>query len=158
MLTATVGRGYSLHASHLHARHEVPTTTCGPFYSKASVVRPGAAADAAPGGATHGFRDDRDRIYGFLALPQAAQMPRLIEPTILTAKMLAMCTSILPSHYVRANGDMDILHMVQHPSARADDLSFPSWVPRWDRTVFTSSIARPSDTRLQPRATHRRRR
>lgn len=106
-----------------------------------------------------GFRDDKDRIYAFLGLPQADGVRARLEVDY--ALSAAEVVRRFAGAYLgveRGPGDLDLdlglLHYAQlHRVDPYPEAGLPSWVPRWGSTVFDAVIYTPLDKVIMPRET-----
>jgi len=78
--------------------------------------------------------DPRDKIYGLLGLYKERRglthLPTLLRPDYSQRPADVYRKATL--HMVQETQDLDFLGFINHGEDQ-DDVSFPSWVPRWDR-------------------------
>jgi hypothetical protein len=88
-------------------------------------------------------QDPRDHVFGVLGLYQAlvgiATLPRALLPDYGRdpSEVLESCTRLA----MEERGDLDVLSSLLHWPSEVNELSLPSWVPRWHRPVINNSDA-----------------
>ncbi len=77
---------------------------------------------------------DSDRIYGYLAFAEDAKLFQGIRPdhSLPALAVYADCAR----RYVRKKRGLSILHYVQHTNVTIAETNIPSWIPRWNLSVF----------------------
>jgi hypothetical protein len=79
------------------------------------------------------FKEEKDRIYAFMALPTSDGFIATLQPDYRRSKRYLEVYRDFAVKYVGETSDPDILSVVEHDQDADLRGSFPSWIPRWDR-------------------------
>ncbi|KAK4107638.1 hypothetical protein N656DRAFT_802548 [Canariomyces notabilis] len=82
-----------------------------------------------------GFAGPRDKLYAFLSFPCSSKMLPTILPNYEVGHQ-QLYRDFACGH-LRTSGDLDLLHFVHNDERTLED-NVPSWVPRWDRHLYSS--------------------
>ncbi|KUI73226.1 Heterokaryon incompatibility protein 6, OR allele [Cytospora mali] len=92
--------------------------------------------------------DDRDRIYAFLGLPEAAEIRDSLS--INYGQTVHQVYQDFACCYLDKTDDLTLLHYVQHTEASISaDFESPSWIPQWYHKIFSWSIHDPLKQRIE---------
>lgn len=79
------------------------------------------------------LKEEKDRIYAFMALPTSDGSIATLQPDYRSSKPHEEVYRDFAVKYLREKSDLDIWSMVEHDQVGDIEGSFPSWIPRWDR-------------------------